>query len=299
MTIKSELVVEGILFGEGPVWCPQDSTVVATSVAEGALYKVWPQQQKKQRIAVTHGGANAAAPAVDGGFLVTQNGGIDFKGLAAKTEGAELFRDLPDPVYVTPSIQRVTPNGEVLVLNDGSSMGGFNAPNDLIISQDGTIFFTDPGHIGTSDKAIGRLFSITPDGQLHLIASGFSYCNGIVLDKDGQLVVVEGKGLQRVFADGSREWVIEDLGEGGGDGFCVDTEGRFYVASTIAHGIRVIDSDGTVLDFLEIAGQGLCTNCCFGGADGKTLFVTDAIPGNLVAFEGMATAGREIYQWSA
>ena len=81
------------------------------------------------------------------------------------------------------------------------------------------------------------------------------------------------------------------LGHGGGDGFCLDAEGRFYVASTIEHGIRVVDPDGTILDFLPIAGEGLTTNCCFGGDDLRTLFVTDAIPGDLVAFEGMPTPG--------
>lgn len=289
--MKAEIVVGGVLFGEGPVWCA-DNTLVATSVAEGALYRIWPQQQRKERIAVTRGGANAAAPAADGGFLVTQNGGIDFNSF-----GIDAFRDLPAPVFVTPSIQRVSATGGVSDLVLGESHGGLNAPNDLIVRRDGCVFFTDPGPIRSQDKCIGRVFSLRPNGELDLIASGFSYCNGVVLDLDDDLVVVEKQGLQRVFADGSREWVIENLGEGGGDGFCVDRAGRFYVAATTAHGIRVVDVDGTLLDFLEIPGQGLCTNCCFGGADGRTLFVTDALPGNIVAFENMPTPGLEIHQW--
>ena len=77
MSRRAEVVVGGLLFPEGPVWCP-DGTVVCTSVAEGALYRVWPREGRKERIASVGGGANAAAPADDGGFLVTQNGGIDF-----------------------------------------------------------------------------------------------------------------------------------------------------------------------------------------------------------------------------
>jgi len=289
--MKAEIVVEGILFGEGPVWC-DDGTVVATSVAEGALYRVWPKQQVKQRIAVTSGGANAAAPVTDGGFLVTQNGGIDLNPYLG-----ERFAGLPVPNYVPPAIQRVFANGDVTTLNHGAEFGGFNAPNDLIISAEGRVYFTDPGKVEQKHSNIGRVFSIETDGRLNLIASGFSYCNGIVLDRDDHLVVVEKRGLLRVFPDGTKEWVVEDLGEGGGDGFCVDEQGRFYVAATSAHGIRVVDVDGTLVDFLEIPGQGLCTNCCFGGEDGKTLFVTDALPGNLVAFEGMPTAGKAIHAW--
>ena len=72
---------------------------------------------------------------------------------------------------------------------------------------------------------------------------------------------------------------------------CVD------VASPIDPGLRVVDPDGTVVDFLPIEGEGLTTNCCFGGDDLRTLFVTDAMPGNLVAFEGMPTPGLPLATW--
>ena len=44
-------------------------------------------------------------------------------------------------------------------------------------------------------------------------------------------------------------------------------------------------------------GEGLTTNCCFGGADLRTLFVTDALPGRLVAFEGMPAPGLPLPVW--
>src|SRR4051794_5974776 len=75
--MQSHVVGTGIPFAEGPVWCA-DGTVVATSVAAGALFRVWPDQEKVERFAVTSGGANGAALATDGALLVTQNGGIDF-----------------------------------------------------------------------------------------------------------------------------------------------------------------------------------------------------------------------------
>ena len=51
--------------------------------------------------------------------------------------------------------------------------------------------------------------------------------------------------------------MIETLGRGGGDGFCLDADGRFYVASTIEHGIRVVEPDGSIADFWPIEGKGL------------------------------------------
>ena len=130
-----------------------------------------------------------------------------------------------------------------------------------------------------------------------MAADGFQYCNGIAFTAEGVLVVIEGRGLQAVADDGTREWIIEELGPGGGDGFCLDADGRYYVASTTDHGVRVVEPDGTVVEFLPIDGDGLTTNCCFGGDDLRTLFATDAIPGRVVAWERMPTPGLPVPPW--
>src|SRR5205807_1784537 len=82
----------------------------------------------------------------------------------------------------------------------------------------GDVYFTDPGHYPPSDEDAGRVLIYGRDGQVRTFASGFSYCNGIAFDRDGAVVVVERRGLLRVHDDGEREWVIETLGRGGGDG---------------------------------------------------------------------------------
>ena len=51
------------------------------------------------------------------------------------------------------------------------------------------------------------------------------------------------------------------------------------------------------VDFLEIEGEGLTTNCCFGGPDLRTLYATDAIPGTVVAWEAMPTPGLPLPTW--
>ena len=78
---SAEVVVPQVNFPEGPVWC-EDGTLVFTSVPNGALYRVDIETSEMTTIAVVGGGANSAAPASDGGFVVTQNGGIDFSQLA-------------------------------------------------------------------------------------------------------------------------------------------------------------------------------------------------------------------------
>jgi gluconolactonase len=291
--VKAEVVVDGIPFGEGPVWCPDD-TLVVTSVSHGVLYRVWPDAARAERIAATEGGANGAALASDGGFLVTQNGGTDFSALPG------LFPDPPPFRAATPGLQRVRPDGAVEYVLDT----GLLAPNDLAVGRDGTVWFTDPGPppgmgAATDQPRVGRVMALRPDGRLDVVADGFWYCNGIAVEPTGALVVVERTGLLRLLPDGAREWVIEMLGPGAGDGFCLDSDGRYYVASTLEHGVRVVEPDGTVVDFLEIPGDGLTTNCCFGGDGLRTLFATDALPGRVVAWEGMPTPGLPLPAWPA
>jgi gluconolactonase len=281
-----EIVATGIAFPEGPVWCP-DGTLVCTSVADGALERIHLDDGGVERVAVVGGGANAAALATDGGFLVTQNGGIDFA--QAGLPDAAPYRP------VTPGIQRVHADGSVTYLADRD----FLAPNDLVVAADGTVWFTDPPHHPPPPDAVGRVHTMSPDGATTIVASELTYCNGIALEPDGTPVVVEGRGLVRVLPDGTKEWIVEQLGSAAGDGFCVDVEGRFYVAVTGDHGIRVLDPDGTEIDFLPIAGRGITTNCCFGGDDLRTLFATDGLPGQVVAWEGMPTPGLPLHPWPA
>ena len=282
--MKAEVVVDGIGFGEGPVWLG-GGLLACTSVPDGVVWRVDVAAATKEVLADTAGGPNGAALCSDGGLLVTQNGGLDYAAFG-------IFDEPPPYRPSTPGLLRIAPDGTVAYLLDD----GFRAPNDLVVAPDGTVLFTDPGHYPPSDPPHGRVFSWHAERGLSLLGDGFWFCNGIGLEPDGGIVVVERLGLQRLHPDGGREWVVERLGRGGGDGFCVDVDGRFYVASSIEHGIRVVE-DGREVDFLPIPGDGVTTNCCFGGDDGRTLFATDALPGAVVAWEGMPTPGLPLTPW--
>ena len=288
-------VIAHVLFGEGPSWCA-DGTIVCTSVAEGRLYRVWPHERRAEVFAETKGGPNACAPAADGGFLVTQNGGIDFSQFPLPG-----FDTLPPLASVAPGLQYAAADGTVTYLathvDDGTAM---NAPNDLVVTADGIVYFTDPGHYPLPDPPIGRILKMTPDCVVSVVDAPYHYCNGIALDHEGALLVIEAAGLLRLHDDGSREWIVEQLGTSPGDGFCVDVEGNAYVCCTTENCIKVIDAGGRQIERLDLASlndSGMVTNCCFGGADGRTLFATHSIPGTLVMWTGLPHAGREVYPW--
>lgn len=269
------------------MWCG-DGSLVCTSVSEGALFRIDLDAGTWRRVADTGGGANGAAAAADGGFVVTQNGGLDFAAIG-------MFDDPPPYRPAQPGLQHVAADGTVSYLTGD----GLQSPNDLAVAADGTIYFTDPPPWPLPDDARGRVWSYGRDGTLTLIADGFFYPNGIAIEADGTIVVVENGlmgrphfGLVRLAADGDHDRFVSQTG----DGFCLDVDGRLYVAGGI-HGVTVLEPDGTVVEVLEVPGPGVTTNCCFGGADGRTLFATDAVPGQVVAWEGMPSPGLAMHAW--
>jgi gluconolactonase len=256
-------------------------------VTGGKVWRVWPEEGRKELVADTGGGANAAALASDGGFLVTQNGGLDFNGLGIAGG------PWTDPRFMDPGLQRVHPDGSVTYL-----VGGLSAPNDLVVAPDGTVYFTNPAKWPAPPGATeSNVMAYRPDGTCDVIADGFEFCNGIALDPDGNLCVTEKNGLLRIAADGSREWIVENLSENyATDGLCFDQTGVCYLAGASDHGIRIVD-DGEVVDFWATPGEGATTNCCFGGPEGRWLFATDAVPGQVVVWDDAPSPGREVYVW--
>jgi gluconolactonase len=289
--MKPEIVIRDVPFAEGPVWCP-DGTLVISHLAPGGLRRIWPESGRSELFAKTRGSANAAQLAADGGFVVTQNGGLDYNSFGDVLDLPPGGAPKHEPV--TPGIQRVTPDGNVSYVADQ----GFNGPNDLVVAPDGTLYFTDPGKHGASDTPIGRVFAVPPGGQPREIAGGFEYDNGIALSPDGRILVVEAQGLMWVGPDGDKEWLVEKLpGDSVGDGLSFDQEGRIYVCAPLDHVIRVLEPDGKQVDVLELGEKAIVTNCCFGGADNRTLFTAEILPGRVVAFEGLPSPGVPMTPW--
>jgi gluconolactonase len=280
-------VCEDPPFAEGPVWCG-NGTLVCTSVSEGALFRIDVGTGECSKLVDTGGGPNGAAPSAGGGFVVTQNGGLDFAAVG-------MFEDPPPYRPTRSGLQHVTTSGAVTYLTPDT----LQAPNDLVVAGDGTIYFTDPPSYPLPDAAVGRVWAFRRDGSLELVADGLYYPNGIGLEPAGTIVVVENGlmgrphfGLVRIHPDGTLDRFVARTG----DGFCVDVDGRLYLAGGI-HGVTILDPDGTVVDELRLPGHGVTTNCCFGGDDLRTLYATNAVPGGVWAWEVMPTPGRPLAPW--
>ncbi|MCA9509793.1 MAG: SMP-30/gluconolactonase/LRE family protein [Myxococcales bacterium] len=293
--MRVEVVATDVPLGEGPVWC-EDGRLVITRLSPGGLQRIDPASGRSEWVARFAGGANSAQRASDGGFVVANNGGIDFTRFAdALGIDASLVPYTPGP----PGLQRLHPDGRLETL----ASEGLQAPNDLVVAADGTIYFTDPPpHGGTeSEGGEGRLWAYSRDGALRRIADGFDYDNGVALSPDGRLLVVEARGLLWIDpASGERDWLVEQLpGESPGDGFAFDEDGRIYCACPMDHCIRILGPGGEPLDAIDLGPGAYPTNCCFGGEDARTLFTTELAPGRVCAIEGLPTPGLALAPWPA
>ena len=227
----------------------------------------------------TRGGANGAALAADGSILVTQNGGIDFSQLPG------VFGDLPDAgPGRRPGCNSPRPTARSSYLADDGLLG----PNDLAVAADGDVYFTDPGHFPPPETSSSAgSWSTDATDRCARSPTASTTATASRSSPTARVVVVERRGLQRVHADGSREWVIEKLGAGRRRRLLprrrrpllrrVDDRARHPRRRSRRH------RSSTSCRSRARASR---TNCCFGGADLRTLFVADAIPGDLVAFEG-------------
>lgn len=285
MVTAPELVASGLPFGEGPAVCA-DGSLVVTGIQDGRLWRVPAGGGTAVPIADVGGGPNSAVVAADGGYVVAQNGGIDLVALG-------VLRDGPPVRYVRPGVQRVAPDGNVTYL----TREPLQAPNDIVVAPDGTLYVTDPEPYPPTNAGISRILELGRDGRLRIFADGFDFCNGVARTPDGALLVTEGGGLMRVVGSepDQREWVTASVGTGAGDGLAVDADGRAYVALPTEHGVRVFDRDGDPVEFFELPGQGLVTDCAFGGPDMRTLYVFDALRGEILAWTDLPTPGTPVF----
>jgi gluconolactonase len=288
--MRAELVVDGIIFPEGLAWSPSDQTLLVSSVQEGALYKVWPSEHRKARLADIGGGANNVAVTVGGGGLVAQNGGLD-----AFPATFHSFKDIgpwPKIRPATPGLVHVDVDGSFRYVVDE----GVESPNDMVVASDNTVYFTDPGNPFLDRPRHPCIRALSPSGDVRTVATGFDYCNGIEIERDGVLLVTDHSAITRVTFDGEVQPKFYEASTFL-DGLTVDVEGRIYVANSRDSGVTVLEG-GRPVDVLSAADDGSTSNCCFGGPDLRWLFATDTRRGHVVVFTDLDTPGRSTTPWT-
>lgn len=184
-------------------------------------------------------------------------------------------------------ISRLTlPGGAIVRGNQTRDGQRFNSPNDLVVRNDGNIYFTDPDFQSPGGRIQGGTFvyRIAPplgSGEISVIEQGIDNPNGITLSPDGNRLYVAGAQTLREYALDSAgvPTVVGNIASGeinGPDGMGMDCAGNIYATLNGAGVILVYSPSGERLGSIgngAFGGQGV-TNVAFGGPNRTTLFIT-------------------------
>lgn len=152
----------------------------------------------------------------------------------------------------------------------------FNQPNDLCINKKGQLFASDPNW----KEGSGKLWRIDKDGKVVLLKENMGTTNGIELSPDEKRLYVN-ESVQR------KIWVFDVNGKGeisnqklfhqfddyGMDGMKCDKHGNLYVTRHGKGTVAILSPQGKLIREVSMKGK-LTSNITFGGAEGKTCFVT-------------------------
>jgi gluconolactonase len=180
---------------------------------------------------------------------------------------------------------------------------GFKGLNDLHFASNGDLYFTDQGQTGIADPS-GRVYRLRAHGALERLADNVPSPNGITLSTTEKHVYVAVTRSQQIWrlplmSDGSvsKTGVAIQLsgGAAGPDGIEMDAENGLLVCHL---GVGVWRFDANMLPTHLVYSDGPhhhhLDNCAFGGADLKTLYITEALSGDILVAR-MPVPGKKMF----
>lgn len=264
-----ERLCTGAIWSEGPLWIAEDDSVLWSDIPNDRLLR-WSARDGmsvlRDRVEFTNGHTRDH----DGSVLHCSHG------LRA------VFRT------------DVRGHGQRIVVDRWQGKR-FNAPNDIVVKSDGTLWFTDPpygliipeeGHGGESEIGDCYVFRFDPrSGELDPVTDLPIEPNGLAFSPDESLLYVsdtsaalgrEATGNHCIFVfdvlDGRRlanGRVFADVAPGVPDGFRIDVQGFLYTSSQDS--VQVYHPDGTCLGKIHVPEK--VGNVTFGGAERDVLYI--------------------------
>jgi gluconolactonase len=246
---------------EGPVWLPERSAVRWSDIPGDRILEY----------SVVSGESSVYADGVEftNGRIVDQAGVV---------------------IQCSHGLRRVEVDagGEVTALVETFEGRRLNSPNDVVVSRDGTVWFTDPtygiinaneGHLGSQEYGGCYVFRFDRgSGELAAVITDMEQPNGLAFNPDESILYVSDTSAAhhniRAYPASGTEIgpgrVFAEIEAGASDGFRVDTQGNLWTSS--ADAVLVFAADGTLLGRIPV--PEVISNLCFGGADGTDLFIT-------------------------
>lgn len=278
-----EELAKGFSWSEGPVWDAKRGQLYFSDVPENTAYR-WSEKDGLQIFLKPSGLSEEQQtgdfPSSEGsnGLIMLRNGKL---GVCNHGKRAVLSMDIDSK------------EEEILAQKFQGKL--FNSPNDMVEHSDGSIFFTDPPYgLKEQDESTDKqldfngVYRLDGGGELALIDDTMTRPNGIALSPDEKTLYVAQSDADRQIIKHYRlsdERQVADAGvffdcqplsnneaPGLPDGMCVHSSGIIF--ATGPGGVLILSPDGKLLG--RILCEKATANCCLGGPDGNTLFVTSS-----------------------
>lgn len=190
-------------------------------------------------------------------------------------------------------VSRTEHDGSITTIADAWRGKRLNSPNDVVVSADGAVWFSDPpygilsdyeGYRGESEIGANHLYRVDPQsGAVAVAADDFDKPNGLAFSPDGSRLYVADTGASHT-PGGPRHIRVFDVGDNGAlrggrlfadcsagffDGFRVDSAGRIWTSA--ADGVHCYDPDGTLIG--KVLVPEIVANVVFGGPRRNRLYI--------------------------
>lgn len=267
---KVERIASGCRWAEGPVWIGDHHCLLWSDVPSNRILR-W--DERTGQTSVFREPSNYA------------NGNTrDLQGRLITCE------------HVGRRVTRTEHDGSVTVLADAFETKPLNSPNDVVVSSDGAVWFTDPpfGIAGyyQGEKAQQEIpaatYRIDPaTGGLQVVDATVEGPNGLAFSPDEKILyVVQSRSTPRKIVafdvgsggvlSGKRDFI--DAETGTPDGFRVDIEGNLWcgwgMGTAELDGVRVFNPDGKAIGHIALPER--CANLTFGGTHRNRLFMASS-----------------------
>ena len=201
--------------------------------------------------------------------------------------------------HLTRRVTRTEYDGSITVLLDRFDGKRLNAPNDVVVKSDGSIWFTDPGYgilVGYEGQRAepelpNRVYRLDPaTGVATVVADDLVKPNGLCFSPDESHLYISDSGTShdpnapghiRLFevVDGRTlrdVRVFADMAPGFPDGMRTDRDGNLWSSVGWAgpgiDGVHCFTPDGDLIGRIHLPEP--CANLCFGGVKKNRLFMT-------------------------
>ncbi|WP_208292340.1 SMP-30/gluconolactonase/LRE family protein [Sphingobacterium paludis] len=153
-----------------------------------------------------------------------------------------------------------------------------NGPNDVWVSDRGTMYFTDPfydrDYWQRDSSELPQALYMLQQGKLIQIDAALDKPNGIIGSPDGKHLFVADIGADKTFVyDVNGDGTLSNkrlFCEKGSDGMTVDDRGNVYLTGK---GVFIYNKDGQQIHHIDVPAE-WTANVCFGGKQHAYLFIT-------------------------